>query len=81
MLRRMDILTFQSLNRKLFDFEKASQGAGWIKELNEEHIPETEEYGISSFVYRLRKPFHLERWFNWLNNFPSEINVQRGSFR
>lgn len=68
------------LNRKLFDFEKASQGAGWIKELNEEHIPETEEYGISSFVYRRRKPFHPERWFNWLNNFPSEITRSKGFF-
>jgi G3E family GTPase len=38
------------LNTGLFDFEKASQAAGWIKELNEEHTPETEAYGISSFV-------------------------------
>ena len=40
------------LNRQLFDFDKSSQGAGWIKELNEEHVPETDEYGITSFVYR-----------------------------
>lgn len=45
------------LNTHLFDFEEASQGAGWIKELNEEHIPETLEYGISSFVYRRKIPF------------------------
>ncbi|KAF0821329.1 Zinc-binding GTPase YciC [Cytobacillus firmus] len=36
------------LDTRLFDFETSSQGAGWIKELNEEHTPETEEYGISS---------------------------------
>lgn len=68
------------LDRKLFDFEEASQGAGQIKELNEEHIPETEEYGISPFVYRRRKPFHPEQWFNWLNNFPSEIIRSKGFF-
>ena len=50
------------LNTGLFDFEEASQGAGWIKELNEEHTPETEEDGISSFVYRRQRPFHPERW-------------------
>ena len=42
----------------MFDFEKAEQNAGWIEELNkEEHTPESEEYGISSFVYRTKKPF------------------------
>ena len=46
------------LDRQLFDFEEASQGAGWIKELNEEHTPETDDFGISSFVYRRRRPFH-----------------------
>ena len=68
------------LNRKLFNFDEASQGAGWIKELNEEHTPETEEYGISSFVYRRRKPFHPERWYEWLSAFPSEVTRSKGFF-
>lgn len=50
------------LNTKLFDFEKASQSAGWIKELSGQHTPETEEYGISSFAYRRDRPFHPERF-------------------
>ena len=43
------------LNTGMFDFEKAEQNAGWIEELNkEEHTPESEEYGLSSFVYRTK---------------------------
>ncbi|GLC86986.1 GTP-binding protein [Lysinibacillus piscis] len=70
----------QIVNRQLFDFEKASMSAGWIKELNNEHIPETEEYGISSFVYRRQRPFHPERWHHWLTHFPSEIVRSKGFF-
>ncbi|MFP5107454.1 GTP-binding protein [Neobacillus sp. C211] len=68
----------QVLDTKLFDFEKASQGAGWIKELNNEHIPETEEYGITSFVYRRRRPFHPERLMNWLEEWPVEVVRAKG---
>ena len=50
------------LNTKLFNFEKAAQSAGWMKELSGEHTPETEEYGIASFVYRRDRPFHPERF-------------------
>ena len=56
------------LNTGLFDFEKTSQSAGWIEELNKEHIPETEEYGISSFVFRSKMPFHPERFWKYLND-------------
>ncbi|SER58070.1 GTP-binding protein [Salipaludibacillus aurantiacus] len=68
------------INTEAFNFEKVSQGAGWIKELNEEHIPETEEYGISSFVYKRKRPFHPERWMAWLENWPSEIVRAKGFF-
>lgn len=66
------------LNTSLFDFEIASQGAGWIKELNEEHVPETEEYGISSFVFQSQKPFHPERLMNWMSEWPVEIVRAKG---
>lgn len=69
------------LNTNLFDFEKASQAAGWIKELSiEEHTPETEEFGISSFVFRANRPFHPERLLDWLNNFPEDIVRAKGFF-
>lgn len=69
------------LNTGLFDFEKASQGAGWIKELNtDHHTPETEEFGISSFVYRRKRPFHPERLMTWLENWPVDIVRTKGFF-
>ncbi|GGD23031.1 GTP-binding protein [Pontibacillus salipaludis] len=68
------------LNTHLFDFESASQGAGWIKELNEEHIPENEEYGITSFVYRRKRPFHPIRFMEFLENWPKKITRSKGFF-
>jgi G3E family GTPase len=68
------------LHTGLFDFIKASQSAGWIAELEKEaHTPETEEYGISSFVYRNQKPFHPERFNQWLHEWPEEIVRAKGT--
>ncbi|QUR93552.1 GTP-binding protein [Macrococcoides canis] len=68
------------LNTQLFDFEKASQSAGWLKELNNEHTPETEEYGIGSFVYRRKRPFHPERFMHFLENFSLDVIRSKGFF-
>jgi G3E family GTPase len=68
------------LNTHMFDFDKASQAAGWIKELNGEHTPETEAYGISSFVYRRKRPFHPERFMHWLENWPLDVVRAKGFF-
>lgn len=56
------------LDTKLFDEEKAAQSVGWVKELRGEHIAETEAYGINSFVYRASKPFHPQRFYEFLGS-------------
>ncbi len=70
------------LNTGRFNFEEAEQSAGWIEELNKEtHTPETEEYGISSFVYRSKKPFDPERFWHYVQHkFPSTVIRSKGLF-
>ena len=54
------------LNTKLFSFEAAVTNPGWLREIRGEHTPESEEYNISSFVYRQLLPFHPTRLFELL---------------
>ena len=54
------------LNTRCFDIDSAEQMPDWLKVIEKEPIPETEEYGINHFVYRARRPFHPERWSQWI---------------
>ena len=63
-----------------FDYERAAASAGWIRELAGEHVPETEEYGISSFVYRARRPFHPQRLWQLMNGDWTGVLRSKGFF-
>lgn len=69
------------LKTGLFDFEEAETSAGWIQELQNDHVPETEEYGIGSFVFRNKRPFHPKRFLDYVNNhFPPNVIRSKGLF-
>lgn len=69
------------LNTGMFDFDEASNSAGWQAELENEHKPETVEYGISSFVFRHKYPFHPQRFWDFISlNWPASIIRSKGLF-
>ena len=63
-----NVSTTDILSTGLFDFARAQQAPGWLKELRGEHKPETEEYGISSFVYKARRPFYPKKFYDFLHS-------------
>ena len=68
------------LNTGLFDFDEASRAPGWLQELRGTHTPETEEYGISNFVYRARRPFHPQRFFDLVESEWQGVVRSKGFF-
>lgn len=65
------------LDTKRFDFERAFDAPGWMAVLRGEEQPETEEYGITSFVFNARRPLHPKRFFSFVN----KKNLPRGLLR
>lgn len=72
--------TSEIINTGLFNYEEAEKSAGWIQELEGIHTPETEEYGINSFVFRDHRPFHPYRLWDFISDFPQTIIRSKGLF-
>jgi G3E family GTPase len=75
-----DVPIQKVLNTGQFDFEQASQAAGWLKELRGEHIPETEEYNISSISFKSRTPFHPQRFLEFVQSKLDGVYRMKGYF-
>ncbi|MGX1673470.1 GTP-binding protein [Streptomyces sp. NPDC055400] len=60
------VRTADILGTRLFDIDRAQQAPGWVRELNGDHVPETEEYGISSTLFRSQLPFHPGRLWSFV---------------
>ena len=69
------------LNTELYNEAFEASSSAWIEELENKHVPETEEYGISSFVFREKRPFHPVRFWNYIqSNWPASILRSKGLF-
>ncbi|KQU88755.1 hypothetical protein ASC78_23950 [Variovorax sp. Root318D1] len=68
------------LDTGLFDFEQAERAPGWLAELRGEHAPESDTYGIRSFVYRARLPFHPQRFWDLVQSEWDGVVRSKGFF-
>ena len=75
-----DVPIEKVLNTGQFEFEQASQAAGWLKELRGEHIPETEKYNISSIGFKSKKPFHPQRFLEFVQSKLDGVYRMKGYF-
>jgi G3E family GTPase len=77
---RGNVPLHEVLNTHRFDFERARSMPGWAKELSGEHTPESEAFGLSSFVWRSRAPLHPQRFFEFLSSAMTSVLRMKGYF-
>jgi G3E family GTPase len=77
---RGEVLLDHIFDTRLFDLEAASAMPGWVQELEGHHTPETEAYGLHSFVYRSREPFHPQRLHDFLQSPIAGLIRSKGYF-
>lgn len=69
------------LDTGLYDAQELEGTEAWQDELQKDHTPETEEFGIMSFVFRDRRPFHPDRFWKYINtSWPASIIRSKGLF-
>jgi G3E family GTPase len=69
------------LNTELYNEAFEASSSAWIEELENKHVPETEEYGIKSFVFREKRPFHPQRFWDFIQSeWPASILRSKGLF-
>ena len=56
------------LDTRRFDFDRAAQAPGWLQQLRGEHVPESEEYGIAATTWKARRPFHPQRFHDFIHS-------------
>ena len=77
---KSQVLLEKILNTNLFDFEVAMNSPGWMQELRGQESTETEEYGIGSFVFREKRPFHPQRLMEFFSDLSEDIIRSKGFF-
>jgi G3E family GTPase len=68
------------VNSRRFSLEHASKSPLWLRTLRGQEHPETDEYGINSFVFRARRPFHPARFHAWASSAPADVIRSKGFF-
>ncbi|WP_422508664.1 GTP-binding protein [Stenotrophomonas sp. GZD-301] len=77
---RGEVPLHELLDTRRFDFVRAQLAPGWMQALRGGHTPETEEYDITSFVYRARRPFHPQRFARVLEQGLGSVIRSKGFF-